>query len=786
MKTSRCAAVAVIAAVFSASAQIPAFINYQGRLINGTNLVNGTVTFLFTLYDDAAGGTAQFVEQDSNVAVVDGLYSTTIGDNPLSGTLAAALTNRALWIEVTANGTTLSPRERVASVGYAMLAGGVTNGAILTPMIAASAVTGDKIADGAVSNEDLANGSVTLTKIATNTIVPLNVNSATFSNTFWMTTGNAGTLVTPFGNSFIGTVDNNGFDIRVNNSRAMRYRPDASSPLIIGGYASNTVLSSGSVIAGGGSDAAPQSIDGAFGFIGGGGGNRISNVIASVVAGGDHNVAGADYTAIGGGAMNQVLGQYGTVGGGQSNRATGIGATVPGGLNNAAIGTGSLAGGRRAHATHAGSFVWADNQDEDFGSRTTNQFLIRANRGFGLNVTNLAADIVLAGNPYLTTLVVAPGTNQPNIGSSQLMLAEDSAGSYGMLIQYDMSNEQLRVYEKDWLATNGPRMVIGRRNPTRVGIGTTNLQDTLTVGGNLVPDTGNTYALGSSGLPWSELHLGSEVYYSSDLDFYNGGGPVMTVGTNRNVRMTNDLYVRGNLFVGPQHSWTGTNHNSKIAFGSADQVYVGEMRNSDWMELRADQFYFSTGDVGIHTTNISSGVSLGVSGDIETSGDYMFTSPRSGALNLSAPLFQFRWGSSVDEYPSYESSQYLYASASVASPPYLLYLIAPVVLPDDVTVTNLIVYYYDDTSTTNVTVSAVFRRREVDRTTASQLAGITDTSSGRSTNVQSFSESTVINGTIDNQNYMYSINVSWTPGELGDNLRFYGCRLEYEVPYLSP
>lgn len=741
-------------AALSAPAQVPTMVNYQGRLIDGTNLVSESVNFLFTLYDAASGGTAQYVEQDNSVAVVDGLYSTYVGDNPLIGSFVTALTNSQLWIEVSANGTTLSPRERITSVGYALMAGGVTNGAITTA------------------------------KIAANAIIPFNVNKASFSNTFWMVQGNAGAQPAPLGDSFIGTVDNTAFDIRVNSNRVMRYRPDAASPLIIGGYMSNTVTASGAVIAGGGSDAAPQSIDGPFGFIGGGGGNRISNVVAAVVGGGDHNTAGADYAAINGGGVNQAMGSYSTIGGGQSNRTMGIGSTVPGGLNNAAVGLGTFAAGRRARATHAGSFVWADSQDEDFGSRTTNQFLIRASRGLALNVTNAWADIALVGNPSLTTLMVAPGTNQPNVGGSQLMLAEDNAGAYGMLIQYDTANEQLRVYEKDGLATNGPRVVISRHNPTRVGIGTTNLQDTLTVGGNIVPASSNAHALGSSDLPWSQVYLGSEILYSSDLDFYNGGIPVMTVGTNQSVRMTNDLYVRGDILVGPQHSWTGTVNNSKIAFGSADQVYIGETRANDWMELRADQFYFATGDVGIGTTNITSGVKLGVSGDMEVSGDYMFTSPRSGFLNIPAMLFQFRWGGTYDDVPVYENP-YIYASASIVSPPYILMFSAPAQLPDDVTVTNMLVYYYDD-STSNVTISATLRRRAINSITTAQMAGVSLTSSGRSTNVLSGSESTIISGTIDNQNYMYSLSLTWTPTELGNDLRFYGMRLEYEVDSLSP
>ncbi len=772
--------VAWVLATSSAPAQGPLMVNYQGRLLNGTNLVNATINIQFTLFDAETAGQAQYLEQDSNLPVVDGLYVTTLGDNPLIGDFPTVLTNQALWLELQINGQTLAPRERLAAVSYAIVASRVTNGAISELALADGAVTraklrdnavsGEKIAGGTISNTHLAMAAVTGPKIAAGAVNPVNLNTPAFTNTFWMAQGNAGTPIAPLGDYFIGTVDNNGFDIRVNNSRAMRYRPDASSPLLIGGHVSNTVSASGSVIAGGGSDAAPQAIEGAYGFIGGGVGNRITNAIAATIGGGDRNLATGDYAA--------VLG-------GRNNRATGLGAAVPGGISNAALGSTSLAAGHRARAAHAGSFVWADSQNEDFGSAASNQFLIRAGRGLGLNVTNLAADIVLAGHPQLTTLVVAPGTNQPNYGSAQLMLAEDSRAAYGMLIQYDMANEQLRFYEKDWLATNGPRLVIDRRT-SRVGVGATNLPDTLTVGGNIVPEVSNLHTLGTAALPWKKLHLGSEIGYQSDLGFVHDGVTVMNIGANQIVGLTNALYVRGDVHVGPQHVWTGSVHNSSLTFGDSEYTYIGERGHDDWMELRADRFYFKNGNVGIGTTNISAGVKLGVSGDIETSGDYEYTSARSGALNLPAPLFQYAWGSS-DEIPSYDGGQFVYCStAGAPTPPYLLYFVAPVHLPNGVTVTNMILYYYDNSSASNVALSAAFRRREMERTSYAQLSGYSTNSTENSTNVLATVGAAVLSGTVDNDAYMYSINISWQPDTTGNSLRFYGARLEYRTSVLRP
>jgi len=106
---------------FASIAQSPAMFNYQGRLLNGTNLVNGTVGLQLSLYTSASGGTLLYTDSNS-VAVVDGLYSTFIGDNATFGDLQSALAQGGtqVWLQVVANGTTLSPRERLVSVPYAL------------------------------------------------------------------------------------------------------------------------------------------------------------------------------------------------------------------------------------------------------------------------------------------------------------------------------------------------------------------------------------------------------------------------------------------------------------------------------------------------------------------------------------------------------------------------------------------------------------------------------------------------------------------------------------------
>lgn len=97
-----------------------------------------------------------FYERQGTVSTVDGLYSTAFGDGTTSGSLAVEITNAELWLEVAADGTTLIARERVASVAYVLMAGGVSTGAITSAMLANGSVTSNKLAPGALQPGNLA------------------------------------------------------------------------------------------------------------------------------------------------------------------------------------------------------------------------------------------------------------------------------------------------------------------------------------------------------------------------------------------------------------------------------------------------------------------------------------------------------------------------------------------------------------------------------------------------------------------------------------------------------
>ena len=344
-----------------AQAQVPRQIHYQGRLITGTNLVNGPVWIAFRLYPTLAGGTALY-GQTGGVTVVDGLYAATVGDG--SAAFAQVFTNQALYLEVAVNGVDLSPRERIEAVAYALRADGVSTGAITTAMIAAGAVgsaqlapnsvTAAKLAAGSVGSSALAADSVGAAALADGAVTPDKLSAR-----YWGLGGNTDAVADV---SYLGTVLAVPMDIRVQNARVMRFQPFGPHPSIIGGYTSNTVMALiySAVVAGGGDEGGPNRVTDDFGVIGGGQGNRAGNdngtyddAVASTVAGGQSNRATLAWATVAGGYQNSASARGTFIGGGYSNAAAGSESVIAGGFANRALGSQSVVGGGLANTSAA-------------------------------------------------------------------------------------------------------------------------------------------------------------------------------------------------------------------------------------------------------------------------------------------------------------------------------------------------------------------------------------------------------------------------------------------------
>jgi hypothetical protein len=313
-------------------------------------------------------------------------------------------------------------------------------------------------ADTALGNDLAAEASVRVAGDAalSNAVASANADriaaDAALSNALsqtWRLNGNTGTVA---GTHFLGTTDNRPLEIRVNNLRAALIQPGNGAPNLVLGAAQNTIS---------------------------------NGTVGSSILGGSNNTIDANnaYAVISGGGNNNVAesSQYPTIAGGFGNEITANSdyAFIAGGYSNRAAAAYTFVGGRRAKANHAGSFVWADSTDADFGSGTTNQFLVRANFvGFGR--TNRITPAEVLGI-------------QGNVGSGNfggIYINTDSAGGkpfYG----YSRGGSNLVYHYTDGLDGGKWKLNIGSSDRIAVltngfvGIGTTTPTNLLHVNGTV-------------------------------------------------------------------------------------------------------------------------------------------------------------------------------------------------------------------------------------------------------------------------------------------------------------
>jgi hypothetical protein len=534
---------------------------YQGSLNDGTNIANGAYDLSFQLYDNATGGAllaGPLTNLDTRVS--NGLFTVTIdfGD-VFNGTV--------VWLQmgVRTNGATnfvtLSPRLELTPTPYAIFAEGA-NASGLTGTIPMASLNG---AYNAVL--DLTNAG---NSFAGNGAGLSNVNATALggvaSSSFWKLGGNiAGS------GAFIGTLNNEDMDFKVNNVRALRLRLATDSlglfndaPDIVMGSAVNFITAGfvGATISGGGgmdtsTNSYVNNVGADFGTVGGGMGNTASgpgsfvggggfdgyladgvgNTAsggASVVGGGVRNNNSSFAGTIGGGILNSansttggffsggatVAGGSGnnastdqaTVGGGYGNKATALGATVPGGLDNAAGGTGSFAAGQYAQTTNNDTFVWGDGSQIPF-----------TGAGFDDAFNVLASGGVLFFNGSEGVHVDYLNQNSGAIAYG-LRFGAGASGE-GLASQRTVAGSN--QYGLDFYTSSANRMSIA--NGGFVGINTSSPSERLEVNGNyILIDGGNAddkngpidAYIGGNG-SGSDVQIGSQNSLITTVGFWN-------------------------------------------------------------------------------------------------------------------------------------------------------------------------------------------------------------------------------------------------------------------------
>ena len=281
--------------------------SYQGKLFAGTNPVTGNYDFQFKLYNDATAG-AQIGSTYGLIAqpVSAGLFAVTLDFG------AGAIVNETRWLEIcvrtndaSATFLPLTPRQSLTPAPFALWTATAATAALSTNVVA-----------GAIAATHLA----TPTNPCAGQILSYDGANLAWTSPpggwgpSWLLGGNTGT--SPGGN-FLGTLDNQPLQLRVNG--------------ILGWLLQPTDFGNVTIVGGAGSSAAPG-VDG--GTIGGGYGNKLLDAAHnSTIAGGNQNTIGANtqLATIGGGGGNTISSNswYAAIASGQGNA---IGAGVGGGV----------------------------------------------------------------------------------------------------------------------------------------------------------------------------------------------------------------------------------------------------------------------------------------------------------------------------------------------------------------------------------------------------------------------------------------------------------------------
>lgn len=599
----------------AASAPLSTGFTYQGQLMQSGSPVNGTCDFRFSLWDAASLGTQIGSTQTIlGVTVSNGLFTVQLDFG------ASAFSGDARWLEIAArypagsgSYTTLTPRQPLTAAPYALYA---------------------------LSN--------------------------------WSLTGNSGT--TP-GSNFLGTTDNQALELRVNNARALRLEPHATSPNLIGGYSGNSVTAGvyGATIGGGGASGSANSVTANYGTVGGGRGNTASGTYATIgggnsnaasgldstIGGGYNNLVTATYGIIGGGYSNLITATYGTIGGGSNNTASHTYATVGGGYQGTASGYAATIGGgyqntaSNSYATVGGGSgnVASGNSatiSGGFDNIVTNTYG-SVGGGYSNEISGYAATIVGGFNSTASGYAATVGGGYGNTAAGEYSFAAGrraKANHVGAFVWGDSSNTDITSTANDqflirasggvvFTATSGAllRLQPDVTSPNLIGGYSGNSVTPgvhgATIGGggqsgdtNLVTDHFGTVGGGSQNQAGSaDATLTNATYATVGGGWDNTARALgATVGGGeQNIAGGVNATIGGgwhNIASGGNSTVGGGSYN--YAYGNSATISGGEgnTANDDWVTIGGGQYNSASGDY----TTIAGGHLNAITGNYATIG----------------------------------------------------------------------------------------------------------------------------------------------------------------------
>lgn len=587
---------------------------YQGRLDDTNGPVTGTYDLRFTLYDQLGGASPS--ETLGSIPITNGLFTVTLD---FGGGVFVNGGDRFLQIDARPFGTgsyvTLSPRQKLTPIPYAITAENVLSGGL------AAGVYTNALSFNNPANSFCGDGSCLL-----------NVNAAALggltSGDFWRLNGN-----TASANSFLGTLNSLPLEIKVNNTHALRIMP-AAIPSLEGGYSGNSAHGfSSAAIVGGGSGGAINEVLGDYGFVGAGSGNQAGS--SSGVVSGGNNAATGQNSLIGGGVNNTNLANSSVIAGGAANHITvgAINAFVGAGVNNSALGGNTVVAG--------GANNIADVNAAGIGGGSENHA--------GGDHSYIGGGQGSVASAAYTTIGGGSGNAAGGIGAT-------IGGGQSSTIQSGAANSVIGGGQGNLIQTNSMLSVIagGKNNLVEDYLNVTTTAPFSAISGG----EGNTISP-ELVFPEGPLPLGDHSVigggYSNTI---TASQSVISGGANNNVSGSQGVVIGGgannsarggystipggqfNLAAG---AWSFAAGYRAQAINNGTFVWA-DSQNADFASTGVNQFLIrAAGGVGINTTNPAVALDVGGTARVQGANNWNVTSSE-GDFRVGNDAFRFKVG----------------------------------------------------------------------------------------------------------------------------------------------